>query len=65
LKAKVPVGAILAVLEQRDGTATSLEVVTAARDADAAGGTVDSAHIRGAGEGAGKSGRFGADRVVL
>jgi len=61
-------GAVLAVLEQRDGTLrkVSHEVVTAARRlADALGGTVD-ALIPAAGPvtGADALGGFGADRVV-
>jgi electron transfer flavoprotein alpha subunit len=62
------VTAVLAVLEQRDGTLrkVSFEVVTAARQlADALGGTVD-ALVVGAGPIAGSEqlGRFGADAVV-
>ena len=61
--------AVLAVLEQRDGTLrkVSHEVVTAARRlADGLGGTVD-ALVLGAGPVAGSDqlGRFGADRVIV
>ena len=61
--------AVLAVLEQRDGTLrkVSHEVVTAARRlADALGGTVD-ALVLGAGPvvGSDQLGRFGADRVIV
>jgi electron transfer flavoprotein alpha subunit len=63
------VTAVLAVLEQRDGTLrkVSLEVVTAARRlADALKGTVD-ALVLGAGPVAGSDelGRFGADHVIV
>ena len=61
--------AVLALLEQRDGTLrkVSHEVLTAARRlADGLGGTVD-ALVLGAGPVAGSDqlGRFGADRVVM
>ena len=60
--------AVLAVVEQRDGTLrkVSLEVVTAARRlADALGGTVD-VLVLGAGPvgGSDQLGRFGADAVI-
>lgn len=60
--------AILAVLEQRDGTLrkVSLETVTAARRlADAQGATVDALVLAaGAVAGADQLGRFGADRIL-
>jgi electron transfer flavoprotein alpha subunit len=63
------VSAVLAVLEQRDGTLrkVSHEVVTAARRlADGLGGTVD-ALVLGAGAvtGSEQLGRFGADRIIM
>jgi electron transfer flavoprotein alpha subunit len=62
------VSAILAVLEQRDGTLrkVSREVVTAARRlADAQGGTVDALVLAaGPAAGADQLGRFGADRII-